>query len=228
MSPTPIKLAEKFSLFSEQWSPKIIAQVDEFQFKLAKLEGDFVWHRHPNTDEVFFVIKGSLRIDFRDGDITLGEREMLIVPKGVEHKPYAVSEAATISQQGNVSERRSSRKLPYEVGTLVDLLFRPLPPDDSRRVERRMEKLWFMTSLAHHCETILANRKMIISRQCSKANPGCRSAFDLVGSSTSKSTATSTKHRFKSNCYGSPIPNNKRGWRLVPAGQSLHNHASAG
>lgn len=92
MPPIPIKLAEKFQAFTDQWSPKIIAQTDEYQFKLAKLSGDFIWHAHAETDEVFMVVEGQLRIDFRDGDVTVGPGEMLVVPNGVEHKPFAAAE----------------------------------------------------------------------------------------------------------------------------------------
>ena len=88
-----INLAEKFGLFSEQWSPKVIAEMNDYQFKIVKLEGDFVWHDHPDTDEAFIVIDGEVRIDFRDGTVTLHPGEMFVVPKGVEHKPYAVAEA---------------------------------------------------------------------------------------------------------------------------------------
>lgn len=92
MTPTPINLSHKLSLFADQWSPKIVAQIDDYQFKLAKLQGDFVWHSHPETDEVFIVLEGRLRIDFRDGDVELNAGEMLVVPRGVEHKPFAESE----------------------------------------------------------------------------------------------------------------------------------------
>lgn len=92
MTPAPINLSEKLSLFSDHWSPRIIAQIDDYQFKLAKLQGDFVWHSHPATDEVFIVLEGRLTIDFRDGAVSLMAGEMLIVPKGVEHKPFAPSE----------------------------------------------------------------------------------------------------------------------------------------
>ncbi len=92
MPPTAINLSDKLSLFSEQWSPKIMAEMDGFQFKLVKLEGNFVWHSHPDTDEAFLILDGQLRIDFRDGAVTLNQGEMLIVPKGVEHKPFAESE----------------------------------------------------------------------------------------------------------------------------------------
>ena len=90
--PTSINLADKLSQFAETWSPKVIAEMEGFHFKLAKLKGDFVWHRHPETDEAFLVVKGQIRIDFRDGAVTLNEGEMLIVPRGVEHKPFAESE----------------------------------------------------------------------------------------------------------------------------------------
>lgn len=92
MLPAVISLSKKFGQFSEQWAPRTIAEMDGFQFRLARLEGDFVWHSHPETDEAFFVVSGQLRIDFRDGATTLNEREMLIVPKGVDHKPFAESE----------------------------------------------------------------------------------------------------------------------------------------
>jgi mannose-6-phosphate isomerase-like protein (cupin superfamily) len=92
MTPTPINLIQKLSQFVDRWSPKIIAAYEEHHFKLAKLQGDFVWHSHPDSDEVFLVLHGRLRIDFRDGDVTLEQGEMLVVPKGVEHKPFAESE----------------------------------------------------------------------------------------------------------------------------------------
>lgn len=92
MLPTSINLADKFGQFEQLWSPRVIAEMEGFHFKLAKLKGDFIWHAHPETDEAFFVIKGQLRIDFRDGSTTLSEGEMLVVPSGVEHKPFADSE----------------------------------------------------------------------------------------------------------------------------------------
>ena len=92
MPHTPINFAQKFSLFSEQWQPKVIAELNDYQFKLSKLQGDFIWHNHPDTDEAFLVMEGTLRIDFRDGSVTLNPGEMFVVPKGVEHKPYAEQE----------------------------------------------------------------------------------------------------------------------------------------
>ena len=92
MSDTPINPTEKLSLFTEHWSPKVIAEMNDYQFKLVKVQGDFVWHQHDETDEVFFVIKGEMSIAFRDGDVHLSTGEMYVIPKGVEHKPYAENE----------------------------------------------------------------------------------------------------------------------------------------
>ena len=88
----PINLQGKFKKFTDQWSPKIIAKMNDYHFKLARAQGDFVWHSHESTDEVFMVLEGALRIDFRDGEVTLHEGEMFVVPKGVEHKPFAERE----------------------------------------------------------------------------------------------------------------------------------------
>jgi mannose-6-phosphate isomerase-like protein (cupin superfamily) len=88
----PINFRQKLSLFNEQWTPKVVAEMNDYQFKVVKLTGDFVWHDHKDTDETFIVIDGSLRIDFRDGAVTLRAGEMFVVPKGVEHKPYAEEE----------------------------------------------------------------------------------------------------------------------------------------
>jgi mannose-6-phosphate isomerase-like protein (cupin superfamily) len=88
-----INFARKLALITEQWRPKVVAEMNDYQFKLVKLEGDFVWHDHKDTDETFVVLEGSIRIDFRDGSVTLSAGEMYVVPKGVEHKPYAASEA---------------------------------------------------------------------------------------------------------------------------------------
>ena len=89
MSYRAINFREKFGLFSEQWQPKVVAEMNDYQFKVVKIQGDFVWHDHKDTDETFIVLEGELRIDFRDGAVTLSAGEMFVVPKGVEHKPYA-------------------------------------------------------------------------------------------------------------------------------------------
>ena len=87
-----LNFKEKFSKFSDHWSPKVIAELNNYQFKLAKLQGDFIWHSHADTDEAFIVIKGTLHIEFRDGTITINEGEMYVVPKGVEHRPHCAEE----------------------------------------------------------------------------------------------------------------------------------------
>jgi len=92
MPPSPISIQDKFALFSDQWSPRVIAELNDYQIKLARLEGDFVWHRHEDSDELFIVIEGSMEIAFRDGMVRLSEGEMLVVPKGVEHCPRAEEE----------------------------------------------------------------------------------------------------------------------------------------
>ena len=92
MNYTPINLQEKFTLFKEQWSPKIIGQMNDYHFKIAKIQGEFVWHSHPETDETFIVISGKMQIEFRDGRVSLEAGEMYIVPRGLEHKPVAESE----------------------------------------------------------------------------------------------------------------------------------------
>ena len=92
MSYQSINFAGKFQLFDEQWKPKVVAEMNDYQFKIVKLQGDFVWHDHPETDETFIVLDGELRIDFRDGSVHVRGGEMFVVPKGVEHKPYAARE----------------------------------------------------------------------------------------------------------------------------------------
>lgn len=87
-----INFAEKLALIDALWQPRVAAEMNEYQFKLVRIEGDFVWHDHPETDETFIVLKGQLRIDFRDGAVSIGAGEMFVVPKGVEHKPYAAQE----------------------------------------------------------------------------------------------------------------------------------------
>lgn len=89
---SPINFAQKYALFQEQWAPKVVAEMNDYQFKIVRLEGDFVWHVHADTDETFIVLEGELRIDFRDGAVTIGAGEMYVVKKGVEHKPSAALE----------------------------------------------------------------------------------------------------------------------------------------
>lgn len=87
-----INLIRKLDLIAEQWSPRVVAQMNDYQFKVVRLQGDFIWHAHAETDEAFLVLDGQLRLDFRDGSVTLGSGELYVVPRGVEHKPYAEAE----------------------------------------------------------------------------------------------------------------------------------------
>lgn len=109
-----INLTEKFSLFDEQWHPKIAGELNDSYVKLAKVQGEFVWHQHENEDELFFVVKGTLTIKLRERDLTLQEGEFVIIPKGVEHMPVAGEEAwilllepKTTSNTGNVTSERT-------------------------------------------------------------------------------------------------------------------------
>ncbi len=87
-----INFAVKFDHFDDHWAPRVIAAMNDYQFKLVRVEGDFVWHAHDDTDEAFIVIDGELRIEFRDGAVTLAAGEMYVVPRGVEHRPRAARE----------------------------------------------------------------------------------------------------------------------------------------
>ena len=87
-----VNLAQKFGLFREHWQPKIVAELNDSYVKLVRLKGEFVWHRHENEDELFLVTKGRLVIRLRERDLTIGEREFVVIPKGVEHLPIAEEE----------------------------------------------------------------------------------------------------------------------------------------
>jgi len=106
-----INFAAKFGAFSERWRPKVIAEMNDYQFKIVKLEGDFIWHDHKDTDETFIVVDGTLRIDFRDGAVQVAAGEMFVVPKGVEHKPYAEQEVKLL-----LIEPRGVRNTGHEAG----------------------------------------------------------------------------------------------------------------
>src|SRR5262249_38521668 len=92
MSYTSVNFADKFSKIAEQWSPRVVAQLNDYQFKLVRIEGEFVWHSHADTDEAFIVLDGEMSIELRDGRVDLKPHEMYVVPKGVEHKPVASKE----------------------------------------------------------------------------------------------------------------------------------------
>ena len=114
-----LNLARKLSLIHEHWTPKVIAEMNDYQFKLVKLQGEFVWHSHADTDETFIVLDGQLRIELRDGHIDLGPGEMAVIPKGVEHKPCAAQEvhAMLIEPRGvvNTGDQGGERSAPNDV-----------------------------------------------------------------------------------------------------------------
>ena len=89
---TKINLAEKLTRFDDRWNPRIIADLNDTDVKLVKVQGEFVWHHHADEDELFYVLRGSLTIELRDGAVTLGPGEMVVIPKGVEHRPVAAEE----------------------------------------------------------------------------------------------------------------------------------------
>jgi len=110
-----INLAQKFSLFHDHWSPKIVGELNDSQVKLVKVQGEFVWHHHEVEDELFLVVKGRLTIKLRDGDIALDEGEFVIIPRGVEHKPVAEQEVHLLLLEpkstlntGNVENERTT------------------------------------------------------------------------------------------------------------------------
>lgn len=118
MKPQKINLAEKFALFSDHWSPKIIGELNENFIKIVKFNGDFVWHHHEEEDELFIVIKGELTIKFRDGDLTAKPGEMILVPKKVEHCPSVKEEVwamlvepKTVLNTGNVYDKKTVKNL---------------------------------------------------------------------------------------------------------------------
>ena len=105
MSRTAIDLAEKFTQFTERWSPKVIARLNGYEVKVVKIEGEFVWHTHDDTDELFLVVDGQLTIQLRDGDVSLGPGQLYVVPRGVEHCPLGrgVVHAVLIEPAGVVN-----------------------------------------------------------------------------------------------------------------------------
>src|SRR4051794_37045748 len=91
-----VDLADKLGLFSEHWSPKVVARLNDYEIKLAKLKGEFVWHTHDDTDELFLVLEGSLVIQLRDRDVSLRAGQLYVVPRGVEHCPHAQGDVSVM------------------------------------------------------------------------------------------------------------------------------------
>jgi mannose-6-phosphate isomerase-like protein (cupin superfamily) len=115
---TKVNLKQKLGLFRDHWSPKIVGDVNDSHVKLAKLKGEFLWHHHVDEDEMFLILKGTLTMKLRDGDVEVGEGEFIIVPKGVEHLPVAKEEVhlmlfepKTTLHTGNIKNERTVEKL---------------------------------------------------------------------------------------------------------------------
>jgi len=113
-----VNLVEKFACFQEFWKPKIAGELNDTFVKLVKFQGEFVWHHHETEDELFWVVKGRMTIKFRDGDLTLNEGELVIVPRGVEHMPVAKEEVWVVLLEpkstlntGNVRNERTLENL---------------------------------------------------------------------------------------------------------------------
>lgn len=119
MSPSPVRLSEKLARLAERWSPRVVAELNDYQFKIAKLQGEFVWHRHPDTDEAFLVLEGRLAIELRDGLVEMGPGDLYVVPRGVEHRPVAAEECAVllIEPRGvvNTGDAGGERTAPNDV-----------------------------------------------------------------------------------------------------------------
>lgn len=119
MSDQAINLRDKLARFGEHWSPRVIAEMNDYQFKLAKLQGEFVWHAHADTDEVFIVLEGALTLEFRNKSVPLAAGEMYVVPKGVEHRPVAEQECSVmlVEPRGvvNTGDAGGARTAPNDV-----------------------------------------------------------------------------------------------------------------
>ena len=114
-----INFKDKLSRFADHWAPKVVAQMNDYQLKLVKIQGEFVWHSHADTDEVFIVLDGRMRIELRDGAVDLGPGEMFVVPRGVEHKPSAPDECRILlvepSGVVNTGDAEGARTAPNDV-----------------------------------------------------------------------------------------------------------------
>jgi mannose-6-phosphate isomerase-like protein (cupin superfamily) len=121
MKHTSINLNEKLTKFTDHWSPKIIAQMNNYHFKLVKFKGDFVWHQHNDTDETFLVLDGAMSIDFRDGRVDLKAGEMFVVPRAAEHKPFAKEEcqALVIEPAGVINTGDAGGEMTAENGVWI-------------------------------------------------------------------------------------------------------------
>ena len=116
MTYKPVNLKDKFEKFTQHWSPRVVAELNDYQLKLVKIQGEFVWHSHTDTDEAFLVIEGDMSIEFKDQTLELSTGEMFVVPKGVEHRPYAKNECKImlIEPRGVINTSDAGGKLRAE------------------------------------------------------------------------------------------------------------------
>ena len=121
MTSKKINFKQKFSKFTKKWSPRVIAEMNDYQFKIARIQGEFVWHDHKDTDETFIVLEGEMSIKFRNSEVQLSEGEMFIVPRGVEHKPCAKNECKilVIEPRGVVNTGEAGGKFTMTKGIWI-------------------------------------------------------------------------------------------------------------
>ena len=119
MDLSKVNFKEKYSKFNDYWSPKIIAEMNDYQFKLVKIKGEFIWHNHNNTDEAFIVVEGEMLLKFKGSEVKLTQGEMFVVPKGVEHKPYSENECKilVVEPKGvvNTGDKRGELTIDKEI-----------------------------------------------------------------------------------------------------------------
>ena len=118
MPPSKVRIEEKFVAIDKYWSPRIVGELNGQEVRAAKVKGEFIWHHHADEDELFWVVRGQLTIEFRDGAVTLSPGEMIVVPRGVEHRPVAEEEAwvvlfepANTRNTGNIENERTVRNM---------------------------------------------------------------------------------------------------------------------
>jgi len=116
-----VNLQEQFARFDDYWSPKIVASINDYDVKLVKIQGEFVWHQHDETDEVFLVMAGQLRIQLQDGDdVVLNPGELFVVPQGVRHRPVADAEAHLVLLEPHATVNTGNAELAGTVGERLD------------------------------------------------------------------------------------------------------------
>ncbi len=129
MATSKISLDEALASFTDQWSPRLVGRLNDYEVKVVKVQGEFVWHKHDETDELFIVLDGELTIDLRDGPLVLGPREMYVVPRGIEHRPRAERETSILLLEpgGVVNTGDAGGPLTAALESLIDSPGQPRP-----------------------------------------------------------------------------------------------------